>query len=219
MSARDRRLTVGASDIAAILGIDPFRSAAELWRQRIENDPFIGNKDTARGLIFEEALCQFYCSEYFAGVKGPVRKQVALTHPNTWAVATPDMILRAVPIGQTSEKSLVVDVKCPRSPSKPVKGSSPLRYEKKWCETQQLAPLGYQAQSVWQQGVARASGVECDGGELAAGLFFGEIVRVYVPWDPTLFALMLERAEEFLSHVTSGQLLPPSFSPTIEESP
>ena len=207
-----RRYVVGASDIAAIMNADPFRSAVEAHRQRVDNDPFIGNEDTERGQHFEDATCGWYCSKWVANVPlSEVRKQVKLRHPkHDWCVATPDMVLRAVPIQQTEPLLLCVDVKCPRSPSKPVKGGG---YEKKWDEGTQTAPLGYRLQSIWQQGVARASGLECEGGELAAGLFFGKLHRVFVPWDGELFELMIERAEEWLSYVKSGQPLPAHFHP------
>lgn len=207
----DRRYVVGASDIAAIMNVDPFKSASELWRQRVENDPFVGNEDTERGQYFEDATCDWYCSRWVANVaRDEVRKQVRLNHPkHAWCLATPDMVLRTVPIQQVAPMLLCVDVKIPRSHSKPIKGGG---YEKKWDEATQLAPIGYRLQSVWQQGVARASGLDCGGGELAAGLFFGKLHRVFVPFDGELFELMLERAAEWLECVKAGRPLPAHFS-------
>ncbi len=55
-----RRRYVGSSDAAAILGVDPERSAADVWLDKTGRDPgFDGNEATDRGNDMEPALRAF----------------------------------------------------------------------------------------------------------------------------------------------------------------
>jgi len=51
-----RRNHIGASDVGAIIGVDPFRSAADVWVAKVYGDTFEGNEMTALGQALEPAL-------------------------------------------------------------------------------------------------------------------------------------------------------------------
>jgi len=216
-------LEVGASDIAAILGIDPFKTAQELWRQRVDNKPFEGNEATRRGQHLEAGLCAWWLDlakgESVAkqmAVHGVLLEngQLQLRHPaHEWARATPDLIARCAPITLSDIGLVVVDVKCPSTQSRKAGDV----WIKVWDENRQWAPIGYRAQSLWQIGVAQAAGIPVVGGELAAGPFFGRLHRVFVTPDPEFFSMALERAEEWLDCVKRGVELPESFKTQQKE--
>jgi putative phage-type endonuclease len=55
-----RRKYVGSSDAAAILGVDPYRSAADVWLEKTGKlDEWEGNEDTERGRLLEPAILDF----------------------------------------------------------------------------------------------------------------------------------------------------------------
>lgn len=51
-----RRTIVGASEVSSVLGINPWRSAAELWAEKFHGSTFAGNWRTRRGETMEPAL-------------------------------------------------------------------------------------------------------------------------------------------------------------------
>lgn len=219
-------VVVGASQIAAILGIDRFTTAEQLYRRMRGEEPWEPeNDDMARGKHLEPGLCSWWLQlargsrrendlRMNHGVDGVMHgDQLRVLHPTMrWARATPDMIAFGNLPGADSPQLLAVDVKCPRSDGKKV-GEEWVRV---WSEKDQVAPAGYLAQSIWQQGVLRAAGVPVEAGELAAGPVWGNLIRVAVPFDAEFFALMLERASVFRECVMSGAPLPSEFQPQGE---
>jgi len=183
---RDIATTVGASEIAAILGQDPYRTAADVWRSKVEGERLELNEHMVRGICLENGLLDWW--ERLDGRKLE-RRQKLFTSPNGWACATCDGVVSAH----------IVEVKCP------VGG-------KAWDDRAQRFPFHYQLQCVWQIGVASdATGVQHTA-ELCAGPVWGRLMRFPIQFDAALFALMLERAEEFMAHVRAGTPLPPAFT-------
>lgn len=226
--------TIGASEIAAVLGVDPWTTPQQLWERKRGLTVFEGNEATRRGQYFEPALCAWWLDlakgerneqmQLRSGCR-MVNGQLQVRHPvHTFARATPDMVATCVPVrwpngAQLDPRNdrcvLAVDVKNPASQSVPQVGGG---WRKIWDDATQTAPLQYRCQSMYQVGVLQAAGVSVVAGELAAGPFFGKLIRVLVEPDPEWFALALERAEEFLTYVKSGEPLPPSFSTQTEGS-
>ncbi len=216
-------LSIGASNIAAVLGVDPWKTPQQLYDERVNDAPFEGNEHTRRGNHLEPGLCAWYLDVAAAEdtadtwsslleIPRDEKGQMRLRHPDfDWVHATPDLVVRAVPICGSIDgpKFLVVDTKCPTSSSKKVAGGG---WAKTWDEGEQVAPLHYRAQSLWQIHVARAAGIPVAGGELAAGPFFGKLHRVFVAPDTEWFELALARAAEFHDCLKHRKPLPPHFT-------
>lgn len=199
-----RRFRVGASEVAAILGADPYRTPQDVWDSKVNGTPFVENEHIIRGKALEGGLLDWW--EILSGLKlrrAEVRegafsadpRQVPLIHPCGYAAATLD--------GITEDGSLVVEAKCPAS-------------GKAWNEAKGEHPLQYRIQVVWQIGVAQACGLPVVSGELAAGPIWGKLQRHAITPDPVLFALALSRAQEFIECVKAGAPLPASFSGNTE---
>lgn len=223
MSAAPVECVIGASQIAAIVGIDRFQTAEQLYRRMLGLEPYEPeNEHMKRGKHLEAGLCAWWCDLAHAERReaqyakcGAVlgNGQLQVWHPeHPWARATADVVADAVPVGgdphAKSRVLLAVDTKCPRSDGKKVGDA----WVKVWDEATQRAPEQYVAQSTFQQGVLRAAGVPVVAGELAAGPLWGNLVRVAVPFDAEFFALMLSLAAEFRAAVVERRPLPSRFT-------
>lgn len=209
---------IGASQIAAILGIDRFTTAEQLYRRFLGLEPWEPeNKDMKRGKFLEGGLCAWWLDLSKAerretdferrGVLLP-SGQLEVRHSALgWARATPDMVV------ERDGQLLAVDVKCPRAEGKKVGDV----WVKTWHQASGTAPASYVAQSIFQQGVLRSAGVPVVAGELAAGPLWGELIRVAVPFDAEFFDDMLALASEFYAAVVGRKPLPSHFT-TKEET-
>ena len=81
---------IAATDVTAIVGVNPYRSAIDVWRsKRGEAPPFEGNERTRWGTILEPAIRADY--EERSGLR--VEVPGTLEHPDApWMLATPDGI-------------------------------------------------------------------------------------------------------------------------------
>lgn len=215
--------SIGASQIAAILGIDRFCAPEQLWRRMCGFDPpEPENEHMARGKFLEAGLCDWWC--YLAKAERRERLyaqhgvvlgngQLRVTHPEfPWCRATPDIVAECMPVRGDVRVLIAADTKCPSSGRKKL-GE---QWVAAWQESTQTAPLGYCAQSTFQVGVLRAAGVPVVAGELAAGPLWGKMERVLVPYDGEFFALMLERASVFRECVLAKKPLPSEFQQETE---
>ena len=56
----ERAKGIGASELAAILGLDPYRTPLDVWMEKTGRKPkFEGNEATFRGNVFEDAVGQY----------------------------------------------------------------------------------------------------------------------------------------------------------------
>ena len=208
-------VVIGASQIAAILGIDRFQTAEQLFRRMLGLEPREPeNEHMVRGQMLEDGLCRWWAhlaraerreTQHRSAGRILDNGQLQVRHPELpWARATPDLIALGYPVGSSDSDGmlLAVDVKCPNSGR--VKVGE--QWVASWSEATQTAPRGYVVQSIYQQGVLRAAGVPVEAGELAAGPLWGRLERVAVPFDAELFALTLTRATAFRACVLAGVL-------------
>lgn len=86
----ERRKTLGASEVPAVVGVNPFQTAADVWlSKRGLVPPFAGNSFTEWGLRHEATIAQKY-GEIF-GVR--LESVGTLRHADEdWASATPDRV-------------------------------------------------------------------------------------------------------------------------------
>lgn len=75
----ERQSYLGASDMAAILGVDQYRTALDVFNERLGlTEPFDGNKQTERGLKLENVAAQEYAEATGRKVH---RRRTELVHP------------------------------------------------------------------------------------------------------------------------------------------
>jgi len=172
---RERRSRgVGSSDAAAVIGLNPYYSAVEVWLEKLgELPPFEGNQATKWGKLLEPAVRQEYAEQTARVVRLPPE---TLVHPKfPWALCHPDGITDDARLyeGKTS------------------------RHSDGWGEpgTDEV-PEHYLIQT--QHAMMVTGLLVADLAVLIAGQDF----RIYtIEADPELHAAMLEAESEFWQHV------------------
>ena len=83
----DRSKTIGASEIGAILGINPYMTPADVWMVKTLRKPeFAGNEATERGLILEPAIASWFAKQSKYKIDASQVRQFA----SRYCSATPD---------------------------------------------------------------------------------------------------------------------------------
>lgn len=90
-----RRKGLGGSEIAAVLGLDPFRTALDVYAEkRGLAPPFTGNAQTRAGQRLEPAILRWYAEETGREL---VPSPGTVAHPREpWMLCTPDALVREV---------------------------------------------------------------------------------------------------------------------------
>ena len=97
-----RRKGIGSSDIASILGISPWKSITDLWKDKTgRGEEFKGNWATERGTRLEPIAREKY--EKLVGDKYPPEAMVSKDNP----------IFRANFDGINHDKKIAIEIKCP----------------------------------------------------------------------------------------------------------
>lgn len=102
--AEDRTQFIGGSDIAAILGVDPYKTRLQVWEEKVGiASPFEGNQHTQRGTRLEAIAAQEYEARYGFKLRRINRR---LVHPeHSFLTARIDFRIQGFPT--------LVEVKCP----------------------------------------------------------------------------------------------------------
>lgn len=176
---RDITTTLGASEIAAVLGEDPYRTADDVLREKVFREKFEMNEHMIRGVCLEPGLLNWW--EILEGRKLDARQRL-FRHPNGWACATCDGVAGLH----------LVEIKCPAG-------------GKSWNDRTGEHPFHYRLQVTWQIGVASDATGQQHTGELCAGPVWGKLLRFQVEFDAQLFASMLEAGEAFMKRVQAAK--------------
>jgi len=164
-----RRTGLGASDMAAVLGVSPYKTPYQLWAEKTGATPEQKVGDAARrGVILEDAVGRYYEEE--RGVKLRKSNGVVRLKSNPRLMASLDRTIVGEPKG-------IVEIKTSASP--------------RW--SMWPVPPEVMIQVHVQMGIVGAKW--CDVVALLGGLVF-KIERVQ--FDPTLWAQILWSAEKFL---------------------
>lgn len=84
-----RKRYIGSSDAAAVMGLDPYRSAADVWAEKTGHaDGFGGNDATDAGTLLEPAILN-----WAHGQLGNMHRDVLIVHDNGLTCANLDGIL------------------------------------------------------------------------------------------------------------------------------
>lgn len=82
-----RRQSLGASEIAAVCGIDPFRGVWDVWASKMGLATSESNTASEMGHLFERPLLEHYSKKSGIALEYPA----TMTHPTlSWVTATPD---------------------------------------------------------------------------------------------------------------------------------
>jgi putative phage-type endonuclease len=165
---------IGASEVAAVCGLDPFRAPIDIYLQKTgQAVPFEGNEQTRWGDRIEGLVAKWYVEEFpeWTLLKGSTERHES--HP--WAVATPDFFARC-PDDSDNEK--LVEVK-----------NVGMRMAYHWANG---APDYVVAQVLWQMLVTGIQTAE------VVAVIGGQAPQVFpVPWDEEQAGLMFEIAKSF----------------------
>lgn len=165
-----RAHTLGASEIAAVAGLNPFRSAHDVWLDKLGLADPHENYATRVGTLIEPIILQLYCEETKAEVAhfGSVIDQ-----RRPWMSATPDFFV--------SGRPCVGEIKCVG-----------WRSATHWTTEVDGIPDYYRPQLEWQ--------CEVTGAEQAhmAALIGGTDFRIYeIQRDPELAGLLVDLGAKF----------------------
>lgn len=90
-----RRQGIGASEIAAVLGISPWESPFSLYHRKVNGWEMEASDEMRAGLILEDAITQWWSIQYID--RGMHARRAGLyAHPGRpWQLATPDRLVYA----------------------------------------------------------------------------------------------------------------------------
>lgn len=105
-----RKQGIGGSDVAAIFGLDPYRSAEDLWMEKtgqtVSDD--VDNYHKRRGRMFEPVVRQLWHEDHPEFTFAPVINLAV--HPEyPWMIANYD----GVAIDANENEAALIEVKCP----------------------------------------------------------------------------------------------------------
>lgn len=182
---------IGSSQIAALVGLHPFKTPIQVFREATEpeyqQEP---NEMLEIGTLLEPVVLELYGRR-----SGKEWESGWTLTPERWpfAVATPDAL--AYSTAETDAADLIVEAKT-------CMGFA----ADGWGEpgTDQVPPA-YLCQTQWQMGIGREHGLPIKGADVPV-LIGGFDFRVYsVPFDEALFGSLLEAAERFWTgHIKTG---------------
>lgn len=195
-----RRELITASDVAAILGVDPFRRPSDVYMEKIGESVTEETEAMRWGKRLEDAIADGYKAETKRRVHAEPAYEV-VTHPQLpWLGATLDR-------GVTCDGYNPFDLVVPGPLGPHELGALELKATADPSKWEEEPPVAYQVQLTVQMAVTGRSW-----GSLAA---FVSLLRPVV-WfdrahDPELFGLMVPKLEEFRAYVLRRE--PPTDDP------
>lgn len=191
----DRRTFIGGSEIAAVCGLHPTRTALDVWGNKVHGYERKVGPEAEVGLEYEEPTARLYARRM--GVIEPMEMRGTLVDPaNPWAGATPDR-LRLMPDGSCINVQVkVVGEHMTRRWGKPEDGVSAI-------------PLDIFAQVTWEaRAIEAATGMRVDLSHVPTNLGGTNIVTFLAPYDREFSALLFETAREWWRRYVVGREMP-----------
>jgi putative phage-type endonuclease len=173
-----RRSFIGASEVAAVMGVSPFQGPLDVYLSKISDNGFHGNRATRRGQAMEPVIADWYAEE-----TGRVIRDIGATaiqvHPHLpFLSATLDRVI----VSDDGNAPLEI------------KSVGGFQSRDEW-ETD--PPVHYQVQVQVQMAVTRATWGALCGGFAASD----EIVHRDLQFDADFFAAAVPILEEFWARV------------------
>lgn len=103
-ASENRAKSIGSSEIAAVLGVCPYRTPYQLWDEKVNGSSFKGNKYTKAGTILEPAVIEFFRQEAEADILPGFVEDVRFRHPEKrHLTATPDRFYERIKDGKLTK--------------------------------------------------------------------------------------------------------------------
>jgi predicted phage-related endonuclease len=192
-----RRTRIGSSEVGAILALDPYKSAYDVWTEKMLPPDGDGAKHQTWGLDLEPAILAHHARKAKYDLIG---SPGTLIHPKAPLCATPDAL--AVPEGAPIRP--VIDLQ-----AKNDQGHGQIEWGEAGTDD---APLLYVAQVVVEMGVLRSAGYEVMHGELAVSIRGAPPVAYRIEFNEQLFGDVADLCARWVhDHLDTGK--PPDGAP------
>lgn len=168
-----RRTRIGSSEVAALLSLDPYKTAFEVWQSKVLPPTDNAKPHQTWGLDLEPAILAHHVRSKGYELLPPIG---SLAHPTLPLVCTPDALAKA--------KSVVLDLQ-----AKNDQGHGQIEWGEPGTDD---APLIYVAQVTVELGVLRATGHDVSHGEIVVSLRGAPPVAYRVDFDAELFGQIAE---------------------------
>lgn len=193
-----RRQTLGASEVAAVLGLDKYRTAGDVYlEKRGLVEPFIGNDFTYWGEKLETPIAEWAADQLKDSLIRPAASELPIIHPSEdWASSSPDFFL-----GRRSDALLEIK-------------NVGLRRAHEWGESEtDKAPARVIVQVHWQMWTTGKR--EAFVGALIGG---NDSRLIRMAYDEELVGMMVGRAKPFwFDCVQAGESPEPDGNPAWSE--
>jgi putative phage-type endonuclease len=207
----ERKTGIGGSDIAAILGLSPWKTAVDVWLDKTgQKDDAVGNEEAAHwGTILEDVVAREYAQRTESTVQ---RVNRILRHPShEWAIGNIDRAIVApgsrVRVAEDGGTLLGADGLLEVKTASAYKAGE-------WGRDgdEDAVPLHYQAQVMWYMAITGLQWAD------VAALIGGQrMVIRRIHRDDETIAAMLERAHDFWhQHVLTHQPPEPENAKDVE---
>lgn len=189
-----RRTGIGGSEIAAVAGLDPYRSALDVYLAKVENYNASPTSDMERGIFLEDGLARWFAHRKQRLLREPGTLRHA-THP--LALCTPDRVSR--PIEDEAAPWRDLSIKAPWVHTRSDWGD----------EYTDEVPRPYLLQVQWELAVLGSLPDDVEPEADVAVLLDGDLAIFIVRADPELQGLLLEEAERFFRDYVEPRRMPP----------
>lgn len=178
-----RKRGIGGSEVAALLGLDRYRTPHDLWLLKTRGGETSPNFNMERGNFLESGIVEWWCHRRGGRVVDAPSTLFHATLPHVFA--TPDRLVQCA-----DGLVMCLSIKAPGYFA-----------GKKWGGEVQA---GHYAQLQYEMAVLESLGRPVHGGELAAPIC-DDLVCFPVPYEPEVGRALCERANAwFLEFVVGG---------------
>jgi putative phage-type endonuclease len=181
-----RRATLGSSEIAAVVGVNPWQSVHQVWLSKVHCVDFEGNEATALGNILEPTILSIYSERYGR----PLVRGVYTTGREPWMSCTPDAVL--------ADGSALVEAKLVGLRSLWMWGSGNIDEQES-----DAVPMHYLCQCQWQCAVMQKPFVD------VAALMGTEFRTYRIRSDPKVQSQLISRGRDFWDRYVVTRHEPP----------
>jgi len=195
----ERRTGIGGSDIAAVLGLSPWRSPLDVYRDKVDGQEQPLTEAMRWGLLLEDLIAREYA--YRAQVTIQRVNSLLRSPGRDWAIASLDRVILSpgkharVHRGQLKGADGILEVKAVNAFSADAWGRD---------DDPDAVPVHYAAQCMWYLGVTGLPW--CDVAALIGGQ---HLVIKRIERDEETIAAMFERAERFWFDHVLARIPPP----------
>lgn len=202
-----RRTRVGSSEVGALLGIDPYKSAFDVWMEKQLPPKPNGEDHRTWGLDMESAIIPNHLRRNKYDLVIPVDDEGKPTEDGRWpSMPHPSLPIICTPDAIALKDGVLIDVQ-----AKNDQGFGQIEWGEAGTDD---APLLYVAQVVMELGVLRAKNPDkaYSHGELAVSIRGGEPQGFRIEFNPELFGDLGEICAKWKrDHLDTGK--PPEGSP------